>query len=122
MLYAIHCVYVFITVFSHASDTPTLSHLYHFTGQSGKELRIIQQVSHKWRSVAFVMGFDPTVVDTIQQSEFFQPTQSCEKMFQQWLTAATGYPQTSRTWETLIVNLRHADLSVLADDLDSELL
>ena len=113
MLYAIHCVYVFITVFSHAVDTPTLSHpITYWTVWKGNK-----NYSTSISQVAIgSLCFDATVVDTIQQSEFFQPTQSCEKMFQQWLTAAT------RTWETLIVNLRHADLSVLADDLDSELL
>ena len=106
-----------IVYFSHAVDTPTLCHLYHFTGQSGKELRIIQQVSYRWQSVAFVMGFDGAEVQRIQQDAPFQTDQACVKVFHQWLTTS-DHP----TWETLIVKLRLAQFNVLADDLDSELL
>ena len=96
------CVSVECYTISPVADTPTLGHLYHFIGQSGKVIRIIEQVSHKWRSVAYAMGFDAAVVETIQQNVFFQCTPACEKVFHRWLTA-TSDPQTSRTWESSYV-------------------
>ena len=95
--------------------------MHHFTGQSGKEIKIIEQVSHKWQSLAYAMGFDAAVVETIQKDVFFQCTPACEKVFHRWLTT-TSDPQTSRTWETLVVMLRDSGFSVLAADVDFELL
>ena len=106
---------------SHAADTPTLGHLHHFIGQSRKEIKIIEQVSHKWQGVAYAMGFDAAIVETIQQNVFFQCTPACEKVFHRWLTT-TSDPQASRTWETLVVMLRDSGFSVLAADVDFELL
>ena len=67
------------------------------------------------------MGFDAAVVKTIQQDVFFQCTPACEKVFHQWLTTTIG-PQTSRTWETVVVSLRDSGFSVLAADVNFELL
>ena len=106
---------------SHAADTPTLGHLHHFIGQSGKEIKIIEQVSHRWHTVAHAMGFDAAVVETIQRDVFFQCTPACERVFHRWLTA-TSDPQTSRTWEIIVVMLRECGFSVLAADVDLELL
>lgn len=115
------CVCVEYYIASHAADTPTVGHLHHFIGQSGKEIKIIEQVSHRWQSVAYAMGFDAAVVETIQQDVFFQCTPACEKVFHRWLTA-TNDAQTSRTWEIIVVKLRECGFSVLAANVDFELL
>lgn len=106
---------------SHAVDIPTVGHLHRFTGQSGRVIKVIEQVSHKWESIAYAMGFDAGVVKAIQRDVFFQTTPACEEVFYRWLSA-TDDTQTARTWECLIVKLRDSGFRVLADDVHSELL
>ena len=84
-------------------------------------IKVIEQVSHKWENVAYAIGFDAAVVKAIQRDVSFQTTPACEEVFYRWLSTA-GDTQTAKTWEFLIVKLRHTGFSVLADDVLSELL
>ena len=72
----------------------------------------------KWRSLADLLGFDPSVTSAIDAKHRGDPELSCHEVFKRWLEGGTG---SAPSWDDLLEALDDLGLKVLADNLRSKL-
>ena len=78
-------------------------------------LKITDRVSAKWKDVALRLHFEGHCIDIIEMNCHYQAVPACRTMFTQWLD---GYGRKPTTWKTLIIALKEANLSTLAEELE----
>lgn len=83
---------------------------------ANKKLNIYDEISVSFTSFGIHMLRDRTgtKVDAIRRAKLGDPVDTTKEIFRQWLNGA-GIPA---TWDQLVKTLRHADLQVVADDID----
>ena len=106
-------MWVFFFV-SAIDDIPSLHELDLFE-QCSVVVRIIDGITAKWKDVALRLHFDGHCTEVIEMSCHYQPVTACRTMFTRWLE---GYGRKPKTWRTLIVALKEANLSILAEELE----
>ena len=73
----------------------------------------------KWRELADLLEFEPSVTDTIDGKHKGDPTLACREVFTRWLK---GEGESSNpSWGDLLEALGDLKFKVLADDLRSKL-
>ena len=99
------------------SDRPTLPQLQCMPTQSGEDIRIIESIGIKYRSLGTDLLNDPTgaVISAIRNEHHHQPCEITYAILSKWLQGKGKYP---KTWETLISVLNSIQLSVLASDIE----
>ena len=78
-------------------------------------MRVIEQAAAKWERVATRLRFEPHDIGRIRIDHHQQSQSACQAVFIEWLQ---GKGRNPTTWETVILALREADLSMLAADLE----
>ena len=91
--------------------------LTYMVAPSGKEVRIIKNVSAKWKKVGTLFNFDPTgyTVDLIDSRHPSDPEAGCTDMMKVWLGGRGRQPA---TWATLVEVLKNAEFNTLADEVE----
>ena len=74
-------------------------------------MKIVQKLSVDWQRVATILGFDHSVLTTIEYDYPHMTEKACEEMFHRWLNGEAGGIV---TWERLIEALNDAGHSELA--------
>ena len=98
--------------------SPELHELQLLTFGEGKEsVRIMERVIPKWKQLAIAFGFNGSRIEAIEMGALRQPGDACLKMFTDWL--AGGHDLQPPTWDALILSLRVAKLTEVADLLSS---
>ena len=93
---------------------PELYELHLLEFDKGREpLRIMEKVIPKWKQVAIALGFNGSRIEAIEKGALHQPEDACLKMFTDWL--AGDHDLRPPTWDVLILFLRAANLSEIAD-------
>lgn len=80
-------------------------------------MRIMEEVTPKWKHVAIALGFDEARIRAIEIGAHYQPDDACFKMFSDWL--AGGHHLKPATWAVLIRSLKAAKLTKNYDLLSS---
>ena len=95
---------------------PTLMQLTYMVAPSGKEVRIIENISAKWKKVGILFNFDPTgcTIDLIDARHPSDPEACCTDMMKMWLEGRGRKPA---SWATLVEVLKNAKFNNLADEL-----
>ncbi len=101
--------------------TPRLPQLVYLNpeGQSRQgAVRVIQEVSHQWKSLAVRLHFKEEVVQIIAANHPNDYEAACSDMFMRWLQGMNG-TRRPVTWETLIRSLyeTHSSFKALGDKL-----
>ena len=78
-------------------------------------LKITDRVSAKWKDVALRLHFEGHCIDIIEINCHYQAVPACRTMFTRWLE---GYGHKPKTWRTLIIALKEANLSTVAEKLE----
>ena len=73
----------------------------------------MEKVTPKWKYVATALGFNGSMIETIDMGALWQPEDARLKMFTDWL--AGGHDVKPPTWDALIRSLRPANLPEIAD-------
>ena len=97
-------------------DAPELKELLLLECSDGKELRIIDRVTHIWKNIAITLGFSRVRIKGIEMSCHYQPKDATLEMFKQWLKGAHSQLKPA-TWSTLIQSLKDVKLTQIADML-----
>ena len=98
-----------------SGDRPKLHELQFLEGVDGRELRVIKTVAPKWKHVAIALGFAVYRIGMIKRDYQFVMEEACMEMFMSWLEGESGLAPC--TWDTLIMCLRQAALTYVADGL-----
>ena len=80
--------------------------------------KVLSSVAAKWRALADLLDFDPSVTSAIGEKHNRDPELSCREIFSRWLTGETG---SAPTWGDLLEALDDLNYKVLTDDLRSKL-
>ncbi len=83
-----------------------------------QKLRIIDEVSPKWRDASSLLGLTPAHTQRIEMN-YSRVEDRCQEVFHVWLSneeEATSYPS---TWEGLIELLEDMELSALAKEIQT---
>ena len=84
---------------SSAGDTPLL-HQLECLNVGSYQLKIVDQMSSKWKEMALALKFDHNVMERIAYNTRHDGCEeSCRQMFSQWLKGEAGQPI---MWERLI--------------------
>jgi hypothetical protein len=86
---------------------------------NGKEVRVIKKIAWRWEDVATRLHFDLDDINCIKKDNHYINNPSCREMFSLWLKGKGRRPA---DWKTLIVALREAEFSELAEELQTVLL
>ena len=78
-------------------------------------VRIIDGIAAKWKGVALRLYFEGDCTEVIEINCHYQAVPACRTMFTRWLE---GYGREPKTWRTLIIALKEANLSMLAEKLE----
>ena len=73
----------------------------------------MERVTPKWKQLAIAFGFNAPRIEAIEMGALRQPGDACLKMFTDWL--AGGHDLQPPTWDALILSLRVAKLTEVAD-------
>ena len=84
----------------------------------GGQVRVMDEIAHRWSQVALALGFEHYAISTIRQASFLQPLEGCRMMLGQWLE---GGKRSLVTWETLRQALIVTNFVKLADQLGDAL-
>ena len=95
-------------------DIPKLHELYLFE-QCSLTVKITDRVATKWKEVALRLHFEGHDIGVIDRDNHGQSCLACCAMFTRWLD---GIGRKPTTWRTLIVALKEAYLSTLAEELE----
>ena len=76
---------------------------------------IINGIATKWKDVALRLYFEGHHIQIIDRDNHDQSCSACCAMFTRWLE---GYGRKPKTWRTLIIALKEANLSTLARELE----
>ena len=97
-----------------SGDQPKLHELQLLKGVGGRKISVIESVAPKWKHVAVALGF---AIHRIRAIERDCPLnmKKAYMMFMRWLDGEPGLHP--RTWDSLIMCLRHAALTDVADRL-----
>ena len=99
---------------SSAGDTPLLHQLECLKVDS-YQLKIVDQMSSKWKEMALALKFDHNVMERITCNTCnYGCEESCRQMFSRWLKGEAGQPI---TWERLIIALNDIKYGTLASEL-----
>ena len=110
---------------SYPDTQPTLQQLTYMVAPSGTELRIIKNITDKWKEVGILFNFDPTgytidLIDVhhdIDEHHVGHPSRHmacCTDMMKLWLRGMGRQPA---TWATLVEVLRNAEFTLLANEV-----
>ena len=99
-------------------DAPELRELLLLECSDGKELRIIDRVTHIWKNIAITLGFSQVRIKGVEMSCHYQPKDATLEMFKQWLKGAHSELKPA-TWSTLIQSLKDVKLTQVADMLSN---
>lgn len=80
----------------------------------GERVRIIQKIGIAWQRVALSLGFDHSVLDTIQYDHPHRTEAACTEMLKRWLNREACE---AITWQRLLEALEDAEHSELAKKL-----
>ena len=94
-------------------NRPSLSELHHLIIPGQKEVKVIQEVSTRWKKLALELGFELSVVESIG-SRYSDSEEDCELMLRKWLMRQDG----TVSWEVLMTALENIGLYSIADDLE----
>ena len=95
-------------------DIPKLHELDLFE-QCSLMVKITDRVAAKWKEVALRLHFEGHDIGVIDRDNHYQSLSACCAMFTRWLD---GNGRKPTTWRTLIVALKEANLSTLAEELE----
>ena len=98
-----------------ADSIPKL-HQLGYLKQNDKIIRVIKRVAVKWEDVATQLHFEGYDIDAIGRDANHKTDSACRTMFTKWLEGEGRKPT---TWRTLITALNEADLSVVAEELNT---
>ena len=101
-----------------ADDRPRLNQL-DCIEISGERVRIVQKLSVDWQRLATFLGFDHSVLTTIEYDYPHMTEKACEEMFRRWLNGEAGGVI---TWGHLIEALKDAERSELAKTIQKWLI
>ena len=110
------CVYIIVhyssilVIVPPSAPTPTMRLL--------TKWKVLSSVAAKWRGLADLLDFDPSVTSAIDGKHKGDPELSCRDVFSRWLTGETG---SAPSWGDLLEALDDLNYKVLADDLRSKL-
>ena len=103
-----------LIIFKLLGKKPELYELQLLEFDNGRKLlRIMEEVTPKWKQVAIALGFNGSRIETIEKGALHQPEDACLKMFTDWL--AGGHDLQPPTWDVLIQSLRAANLPEITD-------
>ena len=80
--------------------------------------KVVSSVAAKWRELADLLDFNPSITSAIDGKHKGDPELSCREVFSRWLTGESG---SAPSWGDLLEALDDLNYTVLADDLHSEL-
>ena len=95
-------------------DIPKLHELEHFE-QCSLIITNIDRVAPKWKTVTLHLHFDNHRIEIIEIDCHHQSVPACRTMFTRWLEGCGRKP---KTWRILIIALKEAKLSTLAEELE----
>ena len=74
-------------------------------------MKIVQKLSVDWQRVAIFLGFDHSVLTTIEYDYPHMTEKACEEMFRRWLSgeAPNDYPK----WTNILMMMRIVDIATL---------
>ena len=75
---------------------------------------IIDRVAAEWKTVALRLHFEDYRIKVIEMNCHYKPVPACRSMFSQWLE---GQGREPKTWRTLILALKEANLHTIAQEL-----
>ena len=79
---------------------------------NGETIRIFSSSAARWEKIATRLYFDGNTIQSIKKSSFYQTTDACKAIFNEWLNGREGLRE-PRTWATVVEILKEADLSTL---------
>ena len=77
---------------------------------------MIETAAPNWRRLAYALNLSSAVVQIIAENSLFMPDIACENALSRWM--ADGPTDLPVCWASLLLALRHADLTTLASDLE----
>ena len=80
--------------------------------------KVVSSVAAKWRELADLLDFNPSITSAIDGKHKGDPELSCREVFSRWLTGESG---SAPSWGDLLEALDDLNYTVLADDLRSKL-
>ena len=104
-------IFIFVPA---VDDIPKLYELERFE-QCSLVIRIIDRVAPKWKVVALSLHFEDNCIEIIEIDCHHQSVTACRTMFTRWLEGCGREP---KTWRTLIIALKEANLCTLAEELE----
>ena len=74
-------------------------------------------VTPKWKKVAIALGYNGSLIETMEMDAHYQSGNACLKMFTGWLEG--GHDLRPATWTVLIASMKAAKLMPLANLLSN---
>ena len=110
---------VLLTVVIQIGATPELRDLLCLSGEDEKEVRVIENVTPNWKSVALALGYNQYRIDAIEQ-DYRLGRDACLTMFKRWLNGEHDLAE-PRSWGILIKCLSRAGFVDVATKLKKTL-
>ena len=110
---------VLLTVVIQIGATPELRDLLCLSGEDEKEVRVIENVTPNWKSVALALGYNQYRIDAIEQ-DYRLGRDACLMMFKRWLNGEHDLAE-PRSWGILIKCLSRAGFVDVATKLKKTL-
>ena len=98
-------------------DKPSLRHLLCINYRRGKEIRIIDKVSARWKELGAMLGVETHYMDNIQKKPgLLGVTDFCQEMLTMWLKGEVGDGKPA-TWKELLTALECIKKKELAREI-----
>ena len=93
--------------------------LLEWSNESGnkQQLKIVEEISGKWRKVAVLLGLSVGQMDGIMQQSFMDPEQCCLRVFDRWIISNGEYTDYPVTWSGLYKLLKNTGHSTIAEHM-----
>ena len=95
---------------------PIPSQLHRLKSNSGKVVKVKEQVCVCWEAMAIQLHFSQGLIDIVKKND--GPEKAFDDMMKRWLNGTEGTRQPI-TWNTLLAVFREIDHITLATDLES---